>query len=374
MPKDTFLNQNAIKNPLALPDTFRLSLLTPHEEEVAKLRKLAYQNYIRNNITSIKYVKSDFAGEVEKIEAIHNDVPPKLFELENYDVGTANVDKSTRYVTKRTYWIKKEGSTLLTFAQNQISDNWTGGGTSSYSLLSVQSYTANYERGKLKWNNFIEWKLSFYNSPADTLHDYRIGDDQIRTYSDIGWKIGKSSWSYSSNLEVKTKLMKNYKSNSKDYIAALFSPLQVNMGVLGMKYQLNKTSKKNKYHKTNLAIDISPLSVQYVGVMDKQVLKQNRYGIKADEEYLLNLGSTLNAKLVINFNKQVTFSSRLKYFTDYKKQNLVESENELNMALNRYFSTRIFFYGRYDDLAKKDSDLGYFQYNELISFGFNYKW
>ena len=45
------------------------------------------------------------------------------------------------------------------------------------------------------------------------------------------------------------------------------------------------------------------------------------------------------------------------------------------LAISRFFSTRIYFHLRYDDGVEKTEDnKSYFQLNELLSFGFNYKW
>jgi hypothetical protein len=87
------------------------------------------------------------------------------------------------------------------------------------------------------------------------------------------------------------------------------------------------------------------------------------------------LGSTINAKLIVNFNREITFTSRFKLFTNYEKT-IIESENELNLSINRYFSTRLYFYPRFDDSKgmPKEKHLGYIQLNEVLSFGFNFKW
>ncbi|MDR0542535.1 MAG: DUF3078 domain-containing protein [Dysgonamonadaceae bacterium] len=350
-----------------------ISILTPQQAFIDHWRKDAYRNFLRHNISSVKYCRSDFSGEVEKIEQIQYNIFQNLFTVEA-DRAKKNFDRSTRYVPKRKYWITNWNS-LLQFSQNYISKNWYNGGVGNLNLISVQKYTFNYQKNKIQFNNLIEWKLSFYTNPNDTLRSFRIGEDLVRTYSDLGLKAFKDKFFYSSNLEIKTKLFRSYKENSPLYTSALLSPLQVNMGIFGIKYQLNKTSKKDKNKKVNLAVDISPLSIQYTWVADSEVLAQNRYGIPADENFLLDVGSTLNAKITVNVNKQVTFSSRIKYFTNYEKV-IFEAENELNMSLNRYFSTRLYLYGRFDDTRniKRDERLGYVQLNEVLSFGFNYTW
>jgi hypothetical protein len=349
------------------------SIHTPREVFIEQMRKDAYRRFLRENITSVKYTWRDFPDEVERIEQIRANIFQNLFTVEA-GYKEKNIDRSTRFVPKRKYWIINWKS-MLQFSQNYISKNWYNGGAGNQNMISVQTFNFNYAKNKLQFNNLVEWKLSFYTNPNDTLRSFRIGEDLVRTYSDLGLKAFGDKFFYSSNLEIKTKLFRSYKENSQVYTSSLLSPLQINMGILGMKYQLNKTSKKDKNRKVNLTVDVSPLSVQYTWVADSAVMRQNRYGIPADKHFLVDVGSTLNAKLTVNFNKQITFISRVKYFTNYEKV-IFEAENELNMSLNRYFSTRLYLYGRFDDTPKikRDDRLGYVQLNEVLSFGFNYTW
>ena len=74
-----------------------------------------------------------------------------------------------------------------------------------------------------------------------------------------------------------------------------------------------------------------------------------------------------------NYNKYISLTSRFKYFTSYKKIE-TELENNLNVALSNYFSTRIFLYLRFDDSVPSDPKFKKLQVNELLSFGLNYKW
>ena len=352
---------------------WQLPLLVKRPNDyINRLREKAYRDFLRNYVSLVKYSRLDFPTTVEKVEQLSPNIFRSLFRVEaGYERNT--IDRSTRFVPKRKYW-SQGGSSFLQFSQNYISDNWYNGGIGNQNLLSVQNFMFNYKKGKIQSNHTIEWKLSFYTNSNDSLRDFRLGEDLVRTYSDFGLKAFNDKWSYSTNLEIKTKLFRNYKENSQEYLSALFSPLQINMGILGMKYQLEKISKQDKYKKCHLAVDMSPLSVQYTWVADRKV-DPARYGIQGDDKYLLDLGSTLNAKMVIHFNRQVSFTSRLKYFTNYEKV-IFESENELNIPLNRFFSTRLYLYGRFDDSSgiKKDSFWGHLQLNELLSFGFNYKW
>lgn len=78
--------------------------------------------------------------------------------------------------------------------------------------------------------------------------------------------------------------------------------------------------------------------------------------------------------MTFQFSRNIIWYSRLYYMTDYKRIQ-GEFENRLNMAISRFFSTIISLNLRYDDGIAKNEDFdSYLQINELLSFGFNYKW
>jgi hypothetical protein len=331
----------------------------------------AYRNIFYHHPNLVKYTSASFPEKKEVLEEIEANVIQNPFKID-FGLDTEKGDKPERFVPKRKYWIIS-GNNVVKFSQNYISDNWYKGGVGNLNLLSNQNLTLNYKKGKIQFNNFIEWKLSLYTNPNDTLRSMRIGEDLIRTYSDFGIQAAKH-WSYSSNVEIKSQLFKNFKENSTDAISSIFSPIMVNMGILGMKYQMEKAYPKVKGKKLSINMDISPLSVQYTGIFNDEI-DPARYGIPEGKTYLLDLGSTINSKLVMNFNKSVNFSSRFKYFTNYEKVT-IESENVLNLPINRYFSTTISLYARFDDSKglARDPRFGPVQLNELLSFGFNYVW
>jgi len=69
----------------------------------------------------------------------------------------------------------------------------------------------------------------------------------------------------------------------------------------------------------------------------------------------------------------LTWTSRLFFNTSYQAIE-AEWENTLDMALTRYFSTRFNLNLRYDDAVRPTKAWNrHLQYNELLSFGFNYR-
>ncbi|GAP72069.1 hypothetical protein SAMD00024442_23_27 [Candidatus Symbiothrix dinenymphae] len=337
---------------------------------IRQMRKRARHAALwRNNLPAARYVASDIAGKPEKEVPLAPEVLHDVFEV-HYELN-ADLDKTTKYVPERQYWFPS-GSSFLQFSQNRLSDNWYTGGYDHLNLQSIQNYTINYRSDKMQFNNFIEWKLSLYTNPKDTVRGTRLGENLIRYYGDFGLRAS-AHWSYSTNVEIKTQVFRSYNENSNDVIGAIFSPLNVNMGILGMKYHFERQSKKDKHRKTVVDADISPLAAQYTYVEDESV-NPTRYGVVEGFHDLLNYGSSVNATTVITFNSQISFTSRLRYFTDYEHV-LLESENALNLTISRLLSARFYLYARFDDTPgiKNDSDLGFWQLTEVFSFGFNYK-
>jgi hypothetical protein len=208
------------------------------------------------------------------------------------------------------------------------------------------------------------------------LRDYKIGDDLLRFHSNLGYQAF-SKWYYTFDVEFKTQLFKNYQENTKVIQASTLSPFNVNIG-LGMKYDLNKQFT-DKHKKLNLALNLAPLAFTYMHSI-KDDIDLGRHGFAKNPETnlyetsLIKTGSTIRMDLTSQFNRNVTLQSRFYYFTSYDRI-VGELENTLTMAISRFFSTRIYLYLRYDDgVAKKEDFKSYFQVNELISFGFNYKW
>ncbi len=356
---------------------FKGILISPDKTFSPRIEKQAFADKVRRdyfieNPTKITLSTATLSGV--KLAATDSDVREKFnpfkellssqtsFSLEKPDVEGVKIG--------RVYWIKTAEHSLQ-FSQNYYSPNWHKGGTSNLNINSNQVFNVNYQKEKIRFNNRLEWRLSVFSTPDDTLRSYRIGDDMIRYYGDFGLDAYKKSWSYSTNLEAKTQLFNNYDPNKPELRSALLSPLYVNAGI-GMKYNLDKRSKTVRHRRTRLAISISPLSLNYRYLGNDEV-NAKRYGIPEGKNSIFDKGSTIVSNLTYDLTKYISWTSRFKYFTNYSKVE-AEFENTLNMSLSQFFSTRIYLHLRYDDGVPSHSDFKYLQINEVVSFGLNYKW
>jgi len=328
---------------------------------------------IRNNLKQIRYTVDNFSGHAESIKQMRSNIFQFLFTVDN-DMDQNKKKKPERFHPKPRYWVYT-GNHKLQISQNYISKNWYKGGVKNLNLLNRHDVSFNYKRNRFQINNFAEWRVNIFTNPNDTFRIYRIAEDLIRTYSDFGLQA-INNWYYSSNIEIKTQIFNNFAENSKHLIMSAFSPLYINVGILGMRYQIRKTYPKVKGKELNFNADISPLSIKYITVLNRSGdINPTNFGIDKGKWHFTSFGTTLNARLVYNFNKNVNFNSRFYYFTNYKNVT-IESENVLNMPINRFFSTNLYLFVRYDDNKNlvKDPTFGYLQFNELLSFGFNYHW
>jgi len=270
----------------------------------------------------------------------------------------------------RKYWILSCEHSLQ-FSQNYFSENWHKGGTSNLNFNNYHVIQANYKKKNVRFNNTLEWRFSIYNSPEDTIRNYKIGEDLIRYYGNLGIDAFIKKWSYSMNTEIKSQLFNNYVPNATTLRSALLSPLYVNVGI-GMRYGLDKKFKEVRYRRLRLTLDLSPFSLNYRYVANSKV-DVGRYGIREGKKSMLDIGSTITSIMTYDINRYISWNSRFKYFTSYDMVE-AEFENTLNMMLTQYFSTRLYFNIRFDDAVPADPTFKYFQINEVVSFGLNYKW
>jgi len=336
------------------------------------LYKKAYNDVLDNHKKLIRYTKKDMEGEVVEITKMKPTIIKSLFKID-YDRETSNIDKPSEYHPKRRYWIWK-GNHFLQFSQTDNSGNWSNPGLGIMNFLSTHSINGTYQKNRLQITQSLEWRLNFANNPNDTVHWYKISEDKLRSYTTVGLQAYKH-WAYSSNLEFTTQVIPNFVENGRNLNASFLSPFNLNVGV-GMNYTLNKYYPNKKYPKlpgrnVGFMADISPLSLQYVNLL-RSVLKPSQFGIQKGSSQL-DLGTTVNGKLTVSITKSISYMSRIKYFTNYKRTDF-EWEHDLNMPINRYFSIRLYLFAVFDDARARDPKYGHLLIQETLSFGFNYAW
>lgn len=384
-----FKGNNAFNGPFYDPDFYKTEGIPdrylPQTEVLPKyaakkrMDDELYQYMVTHYPTLFKYSTRDLPNDIIAPTPLHVDIRERYEAAPIIVKSEVNVEDiegvPIRFIPDRLYW-QSAFESAIQFAQNYVSPNWYKGGSSNLNIYTKHALKYDYKKDKVQLTNEMELRLNAYNAPKDTLRNYKIGDDLLRFHSNFGYQAF-NKWYYTLDAEFKTQLFTNYQENTKLVQASALAPFSVNIG-LGMKYDLDKKFT-DKYKKLRLSVNMAPVSYTYMHSI-KDDIDLGRHGFKHDPETnlfkttLSQVGSTVKMDMTAQFNRNVTWQSRFYYFTSYDRV-VGEFENTLTMAISRFFSTRIYLHLRYDDAVAKTEDFdSYFQINELLSFGFNYKW
>jgi hypothetical protein len=265
-------------------------------------------------------------------------------------------------IQKPKFWTYK-GDGFLQFMQNYVSDNWYKGGESNYSMVGAVTLEANYDnKNKWKWDNKLELKLGFQRTKTDSVHKFKSNEDLIRYTGKVGLEATKK-WYYTLQLLAYTQFTRGLKSNDLKTYSDFMSPFNLNVG-LGMDYKVEAFDKK-----LTGTVNLSPIAVnyRYVGRLDLGP----SYGLKEGKHSLLDVGSQVTADLEWKISEVLKWKTRFYAFTSYKRTE-IEWENTFALQVSKYISANLFLYPRFDDAGSRDADLGYWQFKEYSSIGFNY--
>ena len=265
-------------------------------------------------------------------------------------------------VKKPNFW-KFYGDYTLQMFQNYISSNWYKGGESNYSALATLTLQANYNnKQRFRWENKLEMRLGFQNSRSDTLHTVKTSEDLLRYTGKIGLQATKR-WYYTLQVIASTQFMRGLKSNDKNIYSDFLSPLNINPSI-GMDYSVDwfKGRLKGSVHLAPFAYNL-----KYV----KRAELATRYGLEEGKHTKSDFGSEITLDLNWQFTKDIRWKTRLYGYTTYKRA-LLEWENTFTFVVNKYISSNVFVYPRFDDGTKRDFHHGYWQFKEYVSLGFAY--
>ena len=266
-------------------------------------------------------------------------------------------------MVKRPNFWTFNGDYALQFLQNYVSGNWYRGGESNYSALASLVMQANYNnKQKLKWENRLELKYGLQSSRSDSLHSFKSTEDLIRLTSKLGLQATKR-WYYTVQFIGNTQFSRSYRSNDPKVYSAFAAPLNINLSI-GMDYSVDWMNHrlKGNFHLAPLAYNM-----KYTRMLELT----RRLGIKDGNHFLHDFGSEFTVDLEWQLMESLTWKTRLYGYSTYKRTEL-EWENTFTFRFNRYISSRVFIYPRFDDGVSRDDHYAFWQLKEFASIGFQY--
>ena len=291
---------------------------------------------------------------------IHHD-PTLVEKVADRPVEPTNVPVDV--LVKRPNFWTFSGDYALQFLQNYVSGNWYKGGESNYSALVSLVMQANYNnKQKVKWENRLELKYGMQSSRSDSLHSFKSTEDLIRLTSKLGLQATKR-WYYTVQFIGNTQFSHSYRSNDPKIYSAFAAPLNINLSI-GMDYSVDWMNHrlKGNFHLAPLAYNM-----KYTRMLELT----RRLGIKDGNHFLHDFGSEFTVDLEWQLMESLTWKTRLYGYSTYKRTEL-EWENAFTFRFNRYISSRVFIYPRFDDGVSRDDHYAFWQLKEFASIGFQY--
>ena len=347
--------------PLSLYDSSLSHFLQPGKEPSEIDKALLHVYLTRPDLVRTTERNLTAAGSLEATKQVKAStdivdiIAPKAQEPEDYPIAVV--------VSKPDFWAFS-GEYNMQFLQNYVSSNWYKGGQSNYSVLGSLTVEANYNNTqKVRFDNKLELKLGLQTTRGDSLHSTKTSEDLIRYTGKLGLQA-RHHWYYTLQTIAQTQFMRSYKSNDPKVYSDFFSPFTLNVS-LGMDYNVNWLKER-----LTGSIHLAPFAYNFKYV-DRLSLA-TRYGLDEGKHQLHDYGSEINIDLTYKFATNMKWRSRLYFYTTYKRTEM-EWENNVVLQINRFLSTNIFVYPRFDDGAEKDDHHGYWQFKEYCSFGFTFQ-
>ena len=260
----------------------------------------------------------------------------------------------------RSPW-RREATLMAQITQNYVTANWYQGGSSSFAGLGIAKGQISYITERFTWENFGEWRMGGSTVSADSLHKVNTTDDLFRVYSKANLRIIPKLFT-SLSVELETRLLPTYKSNSMDLKSAPFSPLRFN-AAFGIDWKPVK----------NLSVSVSPISYKMIHIADTARVASTDYGLETGQQTQHNIGSSMRVEYTWKPVREVALESKFYLYTNYHH---VEIDLEVNcdFIINRFLSARLMLHPRYDTSVIMSGDThAKIQFRELLSIGFAHK-
>ena len=275
----------------------------------------------------------------------------------------------------------------LNVSQSHFS-NWTSGGQDNVNGLSTFKYSANYLKGKSKWDNNIDLALgySYFDFDMKPLKT----DDRINISSLYGYDVVKDELFITANLNFQSQFADgfDYKTDSTNKISKFLAPAYLTVG-LGAQYTPASW----------FSLNLAPASGRLTIVNDQTLADKGAFGVNGalidpvtgeilehGSKFRMELGAQLIANVNYEIFKNVVFTSKLVVFYDYmqtREFNALDKEygcrldfdwdNAIVMKVNDWLNCNVTARLIYDEDIKPIDGDSFLQFKEVLSVGISYR-
>ena len=220
--------------------------------------------------------------------------------------------------------------------------NWATGGDNAFAFDLQGTYQADYKHNKHIWQNRIELSYGLNKTKSEIT---KKTSDKIYLNSNYGYEIYKRLY-LSALLNFQSQFTRGYDYgvNPDVYVSQFMAPGYLMTGI-------GFTWIPNKFFTAVL----SPAAWRGTFVLNDRLSDEGAYGVKPGKRLLSEFGANLKLEGRYEFLKNMTLYSRLDLYSDYlrKPQNVdINWEVQINMVINKWFSTTLTTNMVYDDDVK----------------------
>ncbi|MHA7111428.1 DUF3078 domain-containing protein [Sunxiuqinia elliptica] len=263
------------------------------------------------------------------------------------------------------------GNASINFSQVSLS-NWAAGGKSSASGTFLFNSFANYQKGKISWENSLD--LGYGLMKEEDSQSVKT-DDKIDFSSKIGLK-GKGKIFYSALFNFRTQMADGFKYPDRDNRISTFMAPGYFTLALGADYKPND----------KFSLFVSPITGKMTVVTDDVLSDEGAFGVDPGKKSRGEMGAFLKTQFKTTVVENVSLETKLDLFSNYldTPQNIdIHWDILLNMKINDYLSANLITNLIYDDdvsiAIDKDGD-GVIdekgprvQFKELFGVGLSFK-
>ncbi|MFL1682609.1 MULTISPECIES: DUF3078 domain-containing protein [Bacteroidales] len=244
--------------------------------------------------------------------------------------------------------------------------NWATGGDNAFAFDLQGTYQADYKHNKHIWQNRIELSYGLNKTKSEIS---KKTSDKIYLNSNYGYEIYKNLYlSALFNFQSQFTRGYDYGVNPDVYVSQFMAPGYLMTGI-------GFTWIPNKFFTAVL----SPAAWRGTFVLNDRLSDEGAYGVKPGKKLLSEFGANLKLEGRYEFLKNMTLYSRLDLYSDYlrKPQNVdINWEVQINMVINKWFSTTLTTNMVYDDDVKITLSDGRkvkrVQFKELLGVGLQF--
>lgn len=335
-----------------------------------RLIRQTRQRYMIANPGEVRYNESLLPEPPRRYHAVVDPTTAMISIIEDNGLTLTPPapDSLTAPEIKKRHWIHNFDSKLQ-FAQAYVSPNWYQGGSNNLTIMFGALYNVKLNQAfhpNLLCEATVSYKLNVHGTPEDSLRNYNISEDLFQFNGKFGFRAARK-WFYSVTASFKTQFFHSYEINKPQLKAGFLSPSELNLG-LGMTY--NHTNARKTFV---LDVSISPLSWNMKTCIERNMNVED-FGIRPGHKVVHEYGSNAEMKIQWNLAYNIHYVSRMFIFTDYTYLQ-GDWENTFSFDINRFLSTQLQVHLRYDSSTPRleDSRWHVWQLNEVLSFGFSYK-